>query len=257
MIRFALICLTICFSLQSIAQQIHSHNDYEKPEPLTAAIRNRAGSIEADVYLVDGKLMVAHEKSQIKPGRTLDSLYLKPIATLFAQNKSRYSAGGSVTNERKYTFQLLIDMKDNGVEAIRELEKAVAPYRTCFDRTMNPMAIQLVISGNRPPIPNWVDYPAYLLFDGRPSELYDDETIKHVALISDSFQNYSRWNGEGELPERDRETLKRFIKRAHHDNKPIRFWGAPDNPNAWKQLGKIGVDFINTDQVEECAKMLK
>ncbi|GAB3258358.1 hypothetical protein GCM10027347_21590 [Larkinella harenae] len=242
--------------MQSIAQQIHSHNDYEKPEPLTAAIRHRAGSIEADVYLVDGKLLVAHDKSQTRPGRTLDSLYLKPIAALFGQHKNRYSAG-SVSDDRKYTFQLLIDVKDNGVEAIKELEKAVAPYRTCFDRNMNPMAIQLVISGNRPPIANWIDYPPYILFDGRPSELYDDETIKHVALFSDAFQSYSRWNGEGELSDRDRETLKRFIKRAHNQDKPIRFWGAPDNPNAWKQLDKIGVDFINTDKVEECAKALK
>ena len=256
MIRFAFICLIIWSGQQSIAQKIHAHNDYEKPEPLTAAIRHGVGSIEADVYLVDGKLMVAHEKSQIQPGRTLDSLYLKPIANLFSQHKSRHSAG-SVSADRKYTFQLLIDLKDNGIAAITQLEKAVAPYRTCFDRAMNPMAIQLVISGSRPPIANWVDYPLYILFDGRPSELYDDETIKHVALFSDTYQTYSRWNGEGDMPDKDRETLKRFIKRAHAQNKPIRFWAAPDTPNAWKQLAKIGVDFINTDKVEECATVLK
>ena len=257
MARLVSICLIVCLSQWSVAQKIHAHNDYEKPEPLTAAIRNQAGSIEADVFLVDGKLMVAHDKSQIQPGRTLDSLYLKPIATLFGQNKSRQSANGSVSKDRKYTFQLLVDLKDNGVEAIEQLQKAVAPYRTCFDRTMNPMAIQLVVSGSRPPIANWIDYPTFIFFDGRPSELYDDETIKHVALFSDTFQTYSRWNGEGEMPDKDRETLKRFIKRAHAQNKPIRFWAAPDNPNTWKQLAKIGVDYINTDKVEECANALK
>lgn len=255
--RLAFICLIVGFTQQSFAQKIHAHNDYEKPEPLTAAIRNQAGSIEADVYLVDGKLLVAHDKSQIKPGRTLDSLYLQPIAKLFGENKNRQSANGTVSKDRKYSFQLMIDMKDNGVEAIKELEKAVAPYRTCFDRAMNPAAVQLVISGSRPPVANWVDYPTYILFDGRPSELYDDETIKHVALFSDTFLTYSRWNGEGEMPDKDRETLKRFIKRAHAQNKPIRFWAAPDNPNTWKQLAKIGVDFINTDKVAECATELK
>ncbi|MGA0556847.1 phosphatidylinositol-specific phospholipase C/glycerophosphodiester phosphodiesterase family protein [Larkinella sp. VNQ87] len=254
--RFALIVLLFCPSLFALAQQIHSHNDYEKPEPLTAAIRHRAGSIEADVFLVDGKLHVAHDKSQIKPGRTLDSLYLKPIAALFDKNKNRFSAG-TVSESRKYTFQLMIDLKENGVEAIKALEQAVAPYRTCFDRAMNPQAIQLVVSGSRPPIANWIDYPSYILFDGRPSELYDDETIKHVALFSDTFQNYSRWNGEGGLPDKDRETLKRFIKRAHSQDKPIRFWAAPDTPNAWKQLAKLGVDYINTDKVAECAEVIK
>jgi hypothetical protein len=246
----------ICWSLsgiaqQTAAQQIHAHNDYEKPEPLMAAIRHGAGSIEADVFLVNGKLMVAHSQDGIRPGRTLDSLYLNPIARLCQQYNGRVSA------DRRYTFQLLVDMKDNGVEAIKKLAEAIAPYRTCFDRSMNPLAVQLVISGNRPPIASWIDYPPYLLFDGRPSEMYDEESLKHVGLISDTFRTYSRWNGEGDLPDADRETLKRFIKRAHQQGKTIRFWATPDTPNAWKQLTKLGVDWINTDRVEECAKAIK
>ncbi|WP_229310949.1 phosphatidylinositol-specific phospholipase C/glycerophosphodiester phosphodiesterase family protein [Larkinella soli] len=254
---FIILCLSAaCLVDRSYAQQIHSHNDYEKAEPLQAALRNQAGSIEADVYLVDGKLMVAHEKQQIQPGRTLDSLYLKPIAGLFDKYRDKNFAG-AVSKDRRYTFQLVIDVKDNGPETIKQLEAAIVPYRTCFDRAMNPLAVQLVISGNRPPIASWVDYPSYILFDGRPSELYDDETLKHVALISDTFRNYSRWDGNGDIPDKDKETLKRFIKRAHSQNKPIRFWASPDQPNAWKQLARLGIDYINTDKVEECAKVIK
>jgi len=150
-----------------------------------------------------------------------------------------------------------IHSKEDGVQTLKQLTEAVAPYRTYFDRAMNPQAIQLVITGNRPPLGSWVDYPLYIQFDGRPTEVYDDQTLKHVALISDNFYTYSRWNGEGDLSDKDRETLKRFIKRAHAQQKTIRFWATPDTPNAWKQLARIGVDWINTDRVDECAKVIK
>ncbi|WP_234733049.1 phosphatidylinositol-specific phospholipase C/glycerophosphodiester phosphodiesterase family protein [Tellurirhabdus bombi] len=245
-----LLFLLLC-PLLSFAQQIHSHNDYVKAEPFWGAYNARAASIEADVFLVDGKLLVAHTKEELAKAPTLDSLYLKPIARLFDQHKNK------VSPDRKYMFQLVIDVKDDGVETLKKIQEAIAPYRTCFDRALNPMAIQLIISGNRPAVAAWVDYPAYLQFDGRPNEVYDSETLKHVGLISDSFHNYSRWKGEGELTDRDRETLKRIIKRAHGQSKPIRFWATPDTPTAWKQLTRLDVDFINTDRVKECAETLK
>ena len=73
-------------------------------------------------------------------------------------------------------------------------------------------------------------------------------------MISDNFQSYSRWDGTGDIPEADRDKLKRVIKRAHNDNKPMRFWGIPDMPNAWKQVKKLGVDIITTDKVAEAAQ---
>jgi len=235
----------------TLAQQVHSHNDYEKPAPLTAAWEARAASVEADVFLVDGRLLLAHTRHELNPARTLDSLYLRPLLRLFDQHKDK------VSPDRKYALQLLIDVKDQAIPTLRKQEEVIAPMRTRFDRAINPLAVQLVVSGNRPPVDTWVDYPPHLLFDGRPNEVYDAETLKHVGLISDTFRNYSRWNGEGELPDRDRETLKRIIKRVHGYGKPIRFWATPDTPAAWKQLAKLGVDFINTDKVKEYAEVVQ
>ena len=65
---------------------IHSHNDYEKPEPLFNALRYEAFAIEADVYLVDGVLAVAHDRKDIAKNRTLTSLYLDPIDSLMRVN---------------------------------------------------------------------------------------------------------------------------------------------------------------------------
>ncbi|WP_461084134.1 phosphatidylinositol-specific phospholipase C/glycerophosphodiester phosphodiesterase family protein [Spirosoma flavus] len=248
--RYCLLSTVLWFTLTTgSAQKIHAHNDYEKPRPLLNAYEQRADYIEADVWLRNGKLVVSHEQPKAN-APTLDSLYLKPIAGFFQQYKDRPS------QERDYTFSLVVDIKDNPAEVLPKLLALLQENLPSFNRAANPRAVQVVISGNRPKIPVYFDYPL-LQFDGRPSEVYDEETLQHVALISDNFKLYSQWNGEGELPEADKEKLKRVIKRAHSDKKPIRFWAIPDNPNAWKQLKKLGIDVINTDKVAECVQTMR
>ena len=234
----------------TFAQKIHAHNDYATLRPFVTAYEQRADFIEADVWLQDGKLVVSHEKPQAG-APTLDSLYLKPIAKLFSQYTDK------VSPVRDYTFGLMIDVKENPAEVLPKLISMLQEHLICFNRSANAKAVQVIISGNRPKVDTFLDYPLLLQFDGRPSEVYDEETLKHVALISDNFRGYSRWDGTGDLPDADKDKLKRVIKRAHSDNKPIRFWAIPDTPNAWKQLKKLGVDIINTDKVAEATAALK
>ena len=65
---------------------IHAHNDYQQAAPLTNALRYKVFSIEADVYLYNNKLVVAHDKKELPMAPTLDSLYLQPIVALFAKH---------------------------------------------------------------------------------------------------------------------------------------------------------------------------
>ena len=59
---------------------VHAHNDYEHKHPLFDALACGFCSVEADINLVDGQLLVAHSRAAVKPGRTLQSLYLDPLA---------------------------------------------------------------------------------------------------------------------------------------------------------------------------------
>ena len=249
MIRYTLFFMGWLATTNLCAQKIHAHNDYAQPRPFVNAYEQRADYIEADVWLQDGRLVVSHNKP--KTGApTLDSLYLKPIAALFKQYD------GKPSPDRDYTFNLMIDVKDNPDEVLPKLIALLQENLTNFNRTANPKAVQVIISGNRPKVNTFADYPLLLQFDGRPSEVYGEETLRRVALVSDSFRSYSHWDGTGELSKEDREKLKRVIKRAHSDGKPIRFWDIPDVPNAWKQLKKLGVDIINTDKVTEAAQAM-
>jgi alkaline phosphatase len=75
-------------------------------------------------------------------------------------------------------------------------------------------------------------------------------------MLSDNYARYSFWRGKGEIPEKDKQVLKQWIDKAHQSGKKIRFWNAPDDENSWKVFIQLGVDYINTDKIEELSKFL-
>src|SRR5690349_6135073 len=97
--------------------KIHAHNDYEKPTPLFNALNSQVFSVEADVFLVDGKLRVAHSADQLDRAKTLNELYIDPIVALFKKNK------GYISADTGYKVALMIDIKTGGEEAIREVAR--------------------------------------------------------------------------------------------------------------------------------------
>src|ERR1700741_2507630 len=100
-----LICLILLSGIATAQVKIHAHNDYEKPEPLFNALRNKVFSIEADIWLINDRFFVAHTLNEIDSQRTLESLYLKPIIKLFDQK------GGRISKDHDYVFSLVIDIK--------------------------------------------------------------------------------------------------------------------------------------------------
>ncbi|HEY3914204.1 MAG TPA: hypothetical protein VGN61_06930, partial [Verrucomicrobiae bacterium] len=66
--------------------QAHAHNDYVHTHPLFDALDNGFCSVEADIYLTNGQLLVAHELSKVKPANTLQALYLDPLRARVKKN---------------------------------------------------------------------------------------------------------------------------------------------------------------------------
>ncbi|WP_147273587.1 phosphatidylinositol-specific phospholipase C/glycerophosphodiester phosphodiesterase family protein [Pedobacter chinensis] len=221
--------------------KIHSHNDYTHPKPFYDAIENKAFSIEADVFLVKHTLIVAHSRKEIKGKNTLEKLYLKPIRAL--SKKDKY-----------YTFQLMIDFKDNFDLTYPVLLKALKKYKNSFEK--NGMKISVVISGNRPADSTFHQYKE-LFFDGLPNHQYPSEDLNKVVMISDNFATYSKWKGVGEISDQDKEKLQKVINDAHQIGKPFRFWNAPDYEACWELLCSLGADIINTDQVATATNYFK
>src|SRR6516165_11995665 len=75
-------------------RRAHAHNDYEHKRPLFDALDRGFCSVEADVYLIDGKLLVAHDRKDVKPDRTLEALYLDPLRERAKANGGRVYPDG-------------------------------------------------------------------------------------------------------------------------------------------------------------------
>ncbi|WP_316752406.1 alkaline phosphatase [Pedobacter gandavensis] len=238
----------VLFAVEAKAQHTlsfnsgHSHNDYRQNIPLLTAYYAGMGAIEADVFLKNGVLYVAHDVSEIKADATLKALYLEPLAKFFRQN------GNKAYADSKMKLQLVVDIKENHPAVLAQLIKDLAAYPGVFNDVRNPNAIRIVISGDVPQPQNFPDFPEYLSFDGRPNISYTADQLKRIAMISDDLKNYTSWNGKGNPTPGDLTMLKSLIDRAHAQHKPFRFWATQDSPNTWIVLERLGADWINTDQ---------
>jgi len=241
--RLLWVLLALC-GIQGHAQQytsslVFAHNDYVQPIPFYAAYQFQVGYIEADIFLQNGKLLVAHTQAEIDPTITLDSLYLKPLL------KQINSNGGYAYKDIKKSLNLMIDLKTEGLATLHALVKLLEHY----PKLRTAKNFEIVISGNVPEPARWVEFPSFIHFDGRPGKSYTTEQLARVSLISAAFTDYSRWNGKGVLPASDLQKIQQVRAETHAAGKKLRFWAAPDFENAWIQLMKLNVDVIGSDQV--------
>ena len=249
--KYILACV-FCFSLISIRAQktytsedAHSHNDYEQANPFHLAYQHQFGSIEADIWLKDGNLFVAHDAKDINASRTLSALYLEPINNILSLGKKIYP--------HQQHLQLLIDIK---TEALSTLDALVALLKK-YPSIIKNKNIVIAVSGNRPEPDHYTDYPSFIYFDGRPNEVYNESSLKKVALISDAFYKFSLWKGEGTMKEEEKYKMMQAVEASHQMKKPFRFWATPDTEDAWKLLMETTADFINTDHIETLSAFLQ
>jgi glycerophosphoryl diester phosphodiesterase len=224
----------------------HAHNDYEHPRPLLDALACGFGSIEADVHLVDGRLLVAHDRKAVKPERTLEALYLDPLRERVKQNGGRVYRSGP-------TIILLIDVKSEAVatyEALHAVLKNYAAMLTVFrDGVTTPGAITVIVSGSRAPAVMAAQALRYAAMDGRIDDLNGQTAPALIPLVSDNWQKVFSWRWTGPIPDDEARKLKALVEQAHAQGRQLRFWNTPDNPATWSVLYAAGVDLINTDQL--------
>ena len=244
------LCISISVFAQYTTLNAHSHNDYEQKNPFFLAYNARFGSIEADIWAVDGELFVAHNQSGITASRTLDLLYIQPIIAVFKKN------GGKAWKDSPSNFQLLIDLKTGVEPTLSLLVEKLKKYPEVFDPAVNKNAITITITGNRPKPEEFKNYPAFISFDGNIDKKYNASQLKRVALYSENLGNFTRWKGSEPIQEKEANRLRHIIDSVHGISKTIRFWNAPDTPDAWKTLMNLKVDFINTDHIPELSTFL-
>jgi hypothetical protein len=214
-----IVCLLFVLPLAVKAQSItlanaFAHNDYRHKRPLLDAETNGYTHIEADVFLHGGKLVVAHINPYFKGKRTLENLYLAPLAAQAAKNNGRVYAGNDY---------------DTGKVSIR--------------------AVTIVLSGNKPYdiVRNETNRVVFIDEDLRKVER---DTVANVSrMASCKYSKLLKWKGNGNISEREKQRLCDYVSIAHKNGEQVRLWASPDNKVVWKEILSCGVDLINTDKL--------
>lgn len=243
--------------------QAHAHNDYEHARPLFDALGEGFTSVEADIWLVDGELLVAHDAEDLDPARTLRSLYLDPLRQRVLHNGGVYPG--------RTGFQLLIDIKTEGESTYAELDAQLRSPRYAFlwtsfrfDRVWRG-PVTAVVSGNRPRDTMAAQRSRVAFYDGRianPTDLGPGSDARLTPLVSDNWTTLFSWTGAGPMPADERAELRAIVQTAHDAGQRVRFWATPDVPGAerdaiWRELVDADVDHINTDDLKGLADFLR
>ena len=264
MLRLHCFIVFLCLSVSACAQgqaqtavavhsNAHAHNDYYHTRPLLDALDHGFGSVEADVFLVDGELLVAHSSFEVRRDRTLEKLYLQPLAERCKVNAGRVYRDGP-------ELILLVDLKTEAEATYAKLLEKLAAFEAILtklvDGKVTSGAVRIVVSGNRP-VETMSKQTSRLAFlDGRMNDLDSNSPVELAPVVSDQWSNHFKWRGRDAMPKDEADKLNALVAKAHEQKRKLRFWGAPDNVMTWSQLASSGVDLINTDKLSELAKFL-
>jgi hypothetical protein len=252
-----LACLTLC-AVSLGAEPVplvhaHAHNDYAHERPLLDALDHGFCSVEADVHLVDGQLLVAHDRNQVKPSRTLQALYLDPLRRRVRQNGGHVYPPGP-------EFTLLVELKSDWpatYPVLRDILKRYAAMLTAFPSgTTSTNAIRVIITGRRSKEMFAGESVRYAALDGDLADLDSGAPAGLIPWISANWAQHFKWRGSGAIPDADKLKLNSIVAKAHQEGRRVRFWGAPDQPAFWAEMLASGVDLINTDNLDGARQFL-
>jgi hypothetical protein len=224
----------------------HAHNDYLHKRPLFDALDQGFCSVEADIFLVKGALLVAHERWDVRPERTLEKLYLDPL-------RDRIKANGGRVYRNGPPVWLLIDVKSEAKSTYEALDQVLRRYADIISAVRHgkfeQKAITVVVTGNRARAEIMAPKERLAGIDGRLTDVYSDVPSHLMPWISDRWSSHFRWRGDGPMPPEERQKLKDLVERAHRHGRLVRFWDTPEKTAFWQEQRAAGVDLINTDQL--------
>lgn len=233
----------------------HAHNDYWHFKPLQQALNNDFMSVEADVHLLKGDLLVAHERMFTKKKKSVWNKYLEPLYERAKENNFE-----SVYPNGPKEFILYIDIKegcpdllDTLISQLKEVEKMLTIWESGVKRT-GAVSVIVGACGMRD---KWVNAPVrYFYFDSGLDGIGSKYRPEVIPRVSTSLKSVISWRGRREISKEEYKKLKDLIDKAHADGREIRFWAGTNKKRVWSVLIDAGADWINVDRLKRFRKFM-
>ncbi len=229
----------------------HSHNDYSGRTPLVDALNHRFDSVEADIWLVGGRLLVSHMGFVFRG--ELEALYLDPL-------QKRVDAQGSVHGDGK-PFYLWLDLKADDPGLLDTLHATLSRYpmlTTFTDEAIRSAPVTVILSGKEKLKNEYVSRFAErrACRDSNRYDFRDPPGDTRWSWYSLNWSDHFSWPGSGPMPEQQKLLLKTMVRAIHEKKRRVRFWNAPETHDFWKAAEEAGVDAIGTDFISKLASFL-
>lgn len=253
----------------------HSHNDYLRKAPLYDALAAGCTGVEADVWLQDDNLLVAHTKDDILDDRTLQSLYLDPLLSILQErNPDHTTTSGVFKTDPDTTLTLLIDFKidDSSVydHVVSQLEALRSHgWLTFWDGSDTKTRPVTIVASGEASFDQITANDTYrdVFFDAPLDKLEDEGTKYSTAdsyYASVSFKDSigsTSWLGLGKLGSDQTDTIRAQITAAEDRGLRSRYWDTPDSPSSvqrdvWSVLEMENVGMLNLDDVEKARSIV-
>ncbi|SPN98892.1 uncharacterized protein DNG_01931 [Cephalotrichum gorgonifer] len=247
----------------------HSHNDYWRKEPLFSALKTGCIGIEADVWLVEDDLWIAHEESDLKRGVTFTRLYVDPLVELLEQRNAFSPAQGWSTlgvyeSDPDQTVVLMIDLKSEShdtwpvvLDQLQALRDRGWLTHVGEDGHVHRRPVTVVGSGTSD-FSTLAANSTYrdAFFDAPLDDLEGspyDATNSYYASVS--FRKHLGFAPSGHLSGDQLAKLRRAVAEAHSRGLKARYWGSPAwalnvRDRMWRTLSDEGVDLVNVDDLQ-------
>ncbi len=236
----------------------YAHNDYRNRHPLWDALNQGYAGVEADFFLVDGELLVAHDRDRVRADRTLRGMYLEPLRQIVADSGRVCPSGRS--------FILNIEAKEPGNAGFTALHELLLEYREMLTRVEDGREIkgpvQVILVGRHPPLAELAALPVRCV---AVQSYYRDLPPDHaqipahlLRLVTVQYPQHFSWRGEGSAPDGFRENLAELI--AARDAVPgrlLRVFKVPRYRTVYDALLRGGVDLIGTKTLGRSARLLR
>jgi glycerophosphoryl diester phosphodiesterase len=248
--------LTGTGAMAQLLPQGHSHNDYRRARPLYMALDHGFMSVEVDVHLRRGRLLVGHDGFFLRKRRTLERIYLAPLYALAGRDAFLSVHAGGPPG-----FVLYIDVK-RGCPALPDtLIAQLQRYQdmlTVWDQGVRRQGAVNVIVRPCDREQEWLSRERrWFQFEGRHHHLggpYDAEVVPRVGM---PLRRITKWRGRGPMPPEDLAQLRALVAQAQAEGRQLRSWAATNRPAVWRRLLDEGVEVINVDRIRRFARFME
>jgi glycerophosphoryl diester phosphodiesterase len=245
-----------CSLYGQILHEGHSHNDFRRKAPLHKALDHGFHSVEADVHLHKGELVVAHNGFLLSRKPTLERLYLRPLHAL-----AQLQGMGSVHADGTPGFVLYIDIKQGCPDVLDTLLAQLEHYAdmlTQWDHGQERLGAVTIIVGACGREQELLSRERRLFqFDGRHHHIggpYDASVVPRIGM---PLRRITRWRGRGAMDPAELDLLRSTVAQAKEEGRQIRFWAATNKTHVWQLLLDEGVDVINVDRIGRFASYMQ